>query len=227
MLGDDLPTVNRRPERPVPLPIVGPVPGFCPRCRADGDVAARLCRQCGEALLGRGYCSTCEASWNRPVGAACPKHDVALDDLPPLGPDDRPDRPPEAWVTVATYGPPTEANAARIRLEAEGIMTFLDGARIAGSTLYQVATGGARLQVPESLALPARILLAQTWSARLDPDYADSPDDTDDDPWAGLAPDPGARRRAIMKVAILIFLFGPGLMSLLNLCVRTFGWFPW
>ena len=228
MLDDDPPTVPRRPERPVPLPLVGPVPPFCPRCRADGDGDGdqRLCRECGESLQARGYCPTCEASWNRPVGDPCPKHEIPLDEVPPPDHAGPSGRPPEAWVTVATYGHPNEANAARIRLEAEGVMTFLDGERIAGSTLYQVATGGARLQVPESLAATARILLAQTWSARLDPHPADPPDDLDDDPWAGLAPDPGARRRAFMKVAILVFLFGPGLISLINLCARAFGWFP-
>ena len=127
-------------------------------------------------------------------------------------------------MTVATYGHPNEANPPRIRLEAEGIATFLDGERVAGSTLYQVATGGARLQVPESMASAARVLLAQTWAARIEPPEGDTDPDDDDDPWAGLAPAPGARRRAIMKAAIIIMLFGPGVIALGNVVAHLFGW---
>ncbi len=153
----------------------------------------------------------------------CPKHDVELEDAPPLpepigmsGPS------AERWVTVATYNHPNEANAPRIRLEAEGVTTFLDGARVAGSTLYQVATGGVRLQVPESLAPSARVLLAQTWTVRLDPDEDGGLEEVDD-PWVGLAPEPGTRRRAFMRVAILIFLFGPALIAVLNALGRALG----
>src|SRR5260370_36970759 len=93
-------------------------------------------------------------------------------------------------VTVATFSHPNQANAPRIRLEAEGIPTFLDGERVAGNTLYQVATGGVRLQVPSSLASAARILISQTWAP---PPEAE--DDTED-AWEDLAPEPGLRRRA-------------------------------
>ena len=53
----------------------------------------------------------------------------------------------------------------RIRLEAEGIPTMIDGARMGDRSMYQVATGGVRLRVPEDLAADARVILAQTWSA--------------------------------------------------------------
>lgn len=226
MQGDFSPPARRRPERPKPLPLDGRPAPFCPRCRGDGPADGQLCRECGEPLRPRGYCPTCEATWNRPVGTPCPKHDVPLADAPlPAAPPEGAGPRAEAWVTVATYGHPNEANAARIRLEAEGIMTFLDGERVAGSTLLQVATGGARLQVPGSLAAAARVLLAQTWSARLDPETDLDPPD-EDDPWAGLAPEPGARRRAAMKLAILAFLFGPALLTLLTLCARALGWSP-
>ncbi len=200
-------------------------PTFCPRCRAEGFAGESLCRNCGDLVAPRGYCSTCEGFWKLAIGEDCPKHDIPLEDAPPPpGPLGTPGERAERWVTVATYNHPNEANPPRIRLEAEGIATFLDGERVAGSTLYQVATGGARLQVPESLASAARVLLAQTWTARLDP--LEGPEDDEDDPWAGLAPDPGARRRTIMKGAILIFLFGPALLTALNLLARAFGLSP-
>jgi len=229
MIGGSLPTPADRAGHPVAIPSGAEPPTFCPRCRADGPPSTTLCRHCGDPLVLRGYCPTCEAFWKRPVDDLCPKHDVALEaPPPPLEPLGTPGQAAEKWVTIATYGHPNEANAPRIRLEAEGIATFLDGERIAGSTLYQVATGGAKLQVPESLAAAARVLLAQTWTARLNPLDGDKPidDDDEDDPWAGLAPDPGTRRRAIMKVAILLFLFGPGLIAFLNILARTFGLFP-
>ena len=198
---------------------------FCPRCLADGFSDEGLCRACGEVVIPSGYCPTCEAFWKRPIGADCPKHDAPLEDAPPPpGPLGTPGQSAERWVTVATYSHPNEANAPRIRLEAEGIATFLDGERVAGSTLYQVATGGARLQVPESLASSARVILAQSWTARLDR-LEDSEND-EDDPWAGLAPNPGARRRTIMKGAILVFLFGPALLTVLNLVAQMFGLRP-
>ena len=196
---------------------------FCPRCGGAGDEGQGLCRSCGEVVIPCGYCETCEAFWVRAVGAVCPKHEVALDEAPlPPEPLGTPGLEAERWVTVATYSHPNQANGPRIRLEAEGVPTFLDGARVAGSTLYQVATGGVRLQVPGSLVGSARVLLAQTWTAPVDP--LDDPElDPDDDPWAGLAPVPGARRRAAMKAAIVIFLFGPGLITLVSALARWLG----
>ena len=68
--------------------------------------------------------------------------------------------------------------------------------------MYPVATGGVRLQVPQSLAADARVLLSQTWAPV-------TADDDLDDAWEELAPDPGAARRSVMKAAILVVLFGP------------------
>ena len=222
MFSDATRSSNPRPDRPMDYP-PGVEPTFCPRCHAS-EAQGGLCQACGEGVAACGYCATCEAFWRHPIGAICPKHDVELEAAPPLPePLGTPGQAAERWVTVATYAHPNEANAPRIRLEAEGVPTWLDGARVAGATLYQVATGGVRLQVPESLAGSARVLLAQTWGPQLDPH--DDPDlHDDDDPWAGLEPVPGTRRRAVMKAAILLFLFGPGLVTVLNALAQTLGW---
>ena len=145
-------------------------PRYCPRLQGGrtlrGPALRRVRRDPPPARL----LATCERFWKLDPGTECPKHDVELLDEAP---------PAEAFgslgeramlVTVATFSHPNEANAPRIRLEAEGIPTFLDGERIAGSTLWQVATGGVRLQVPSTLASAARILISQTWSPPIEPD---------------------------------------------------------
>ena len=154
-------------------------------------------------MVDRGYCPTCEAFLKQEIGTVCPKHDSRLESAPPPPPTFGTEGEPTALVTVATFSHPNQANAPRIRLEAEGIPTFLDGERIAGSTLYQVATGGVRLQVPAPLSSTARILIAQTWAT---PTEAD---DDLEDAWDDLEPNPGVKRRAVMKAAILLVLFGP------------------
>ena len=184
-----------------------PSPRFCPRCGIAGGLGRPLCDECGERLRPQGYCAICEAFWRRDVGTDCPKHDVELIADPPRHePIGRPGERPRL-VTVATFSHPNQASGPRIRLEAEGIPTFLDGERVAGSTLYQVATGGVRLQVPADHASAARILIAQTWTAPTEIAGVDDEewDETDHD----LAAEPGSHRRAIMKLAILVFLFGP------------------
>jgi hypothetical protein len=187
---------------------------YCPRCKTAAGSEGRLCADCGEILRPQGYCAICESFWKLDPGAECPKHDVELLDEAP---------PTEAFasagergmlVTVATFSHPNQANPPRIRLEAEGIPTFLDGERIAGSTLYQVATGGVRLQVPASLASAARVLISQTWSPLIEAE------EDLDDAWEDLAPEPGARRRSVMKLAILLFLFGPIVVVLLSMVVE-------
>ena len=189
-------------------------PRYCARCGGAGRGEGPLCVDCGETLRDRGYCPICEGFWKLDPGADCPKHEVELIDEAPRSEafDDLGGR--ASLVTVATFSHPNQANAPRIRLEAEGIPTFLDGERIAGNTLYQVATGGVRLLVPSSLASAARILIAQTWAPPHDPG------DDLDDAWDDLAPEPGARRRAIMKLAILLFLFGPVLVALISAISR-------
>jgi hypothetical protein len=151
-----------------------------------------------------------------PPGSECRKHDVEL--------LDRPESPAfdcasSKLVTIASYGVTSGALGPKLRLEAEGIPTFLSGARMGENAIYQVATGGVKLQVPEEFAADARVLLAQTWAA--------PPEDNDpDDPWEGLVPDPAEKRRSVMKVAILVFLFGPAiaaaLASLLSRLVEAF-----
>jgi hypothetical protein len=71
----------------------------------------------------------------------------------------------ETWVKVAAFARPFEAEAARIRLDAEGIPAILDGHRTNTAYAGQFATGGSRLLVPEVYVQDARILLSQSWDA--------------------------------------------------------------
>ena len=189
-------------------------PLYCARCRRTGETDERLCYECGETLRAKGYCSVCEGWTLAPPGELCPKHDVELSGGP-----DRPDfdRSTSRLVTITSFGLPAEAHGPRLRLEAEGIPVFLQGQRMGENSLYQVATGGVTLQVPEEFAADARILLAQTWSPPKD-DGADP-----DDPWEGLAPDPAERRRSVMKLAILLFLFGPLAFTLIGILLSAMG----
>ncbi|MGA7500575.1 MAG: hypothetical protein WBX00_27925 [Isosphaeraceae bacterium] len=146
-----------------------PAPGFCSRCRKSfsGSFGLAICPTCGDRLIPEGYCPVCEDYWALPVGVPCPKHDLPLDALGPprlqlqlevLG-------KPVRWVTVCHFNDSLAALAPRIRLEAEGIPTFVDGERMGCRSMYHVATGGVRLRVPDSLAPDARIILSQTWTA--------------------------------------------------------------
>jgi hypothetical protein len=83
---------------------------------------------------------------------------------------------PCRWTTVAHYSDTQSTDAPRIRLEAEGIPTFVEGERMGSRAMYHVATGGVRLKVPDTMAHDARIILSQTWSATaaqlgIDEDY--------------------------------------------------------
>jgi Putative prokaryotic signal transducing protein len=144
-----------------------PVPRFCARCDkpADQDPRLSVCPRCGDRLITQGYCPVCEGYWRLPVATACPKHDLPLDAVGPPSPlldaGDKPFR----WVTVRRFTDSLAAEAPRIRLEAEGIPTFVEGQRMGSPAMYHVATGGVRLKVPDSLASDARIILSQTWSA--------------------------------------------------------------
>jgi hypothetical protein len=171
-----------------------------------------LCEVCGETMVAQGYCGVCDAHWTLAPGTPCPKHDLGLEaaparEEPPLASAAR-----GAWVTVARFADPMRAEAPRIRLEAEGIPTFLDGARMGSESMYQVATGGVKLQVPASLLADARVLLAQSWSSPA------GDDDDLDDAWDELGPDPGALRRDLGRVVVLVALVAPLLLSLLALC---------
>lgn len=194
-------TSDSRPDHPVPR--------FCPACLRVEARDERLCPHCGESRVPAGYCGICDRYWPRPAGAACPKHEVELEAECDRAADD--DAAISRWVTVATYTDPLHAEAPRIRLEAEGIRTFLMGERMGSHSMYQVATGGVKLQVPEPLAADARVLLAQSWTAPA------ALDDDLDDAWDDLAPDPGAHRRAVMKGVIVFLLLAPALLTLLSL----------
>lgn len=188
------------------------VPLFCGRCRRAKGRDTRLCDACGETLRPQAYCPVCEGWKLAAPGHVCPKHEIELLEGPAgLTLDPSASR----LVTIATYGLPGQAHGPRLRLEAEGIPAFLQGQRMGDHAIYQVATGGVTMQVPEQFADEARILLAQTWS----PPKADL--DDPDDPWEGLAPDSSERRRSVMKVAIVIFLFGPLVVSLIGLLLST------
>jgi hypothetical protein len=185
-------------------------PRFCPRCEKPGPADATLCPACGDTLADRGYCEVCSRHWLLRAGEPCPKHDVPLEETaaPPL-------RSLEGeftdWVSVAAFHHPNAAEAPRIRLEAEGIPTFLEGERVGGHGLYGVATGGVRLQVPRELAHEARVVLSQTWTS------AAEPDDDLDDAWDDLAPEPGATRRTVMRAIIVLILMLPLMRLLLSL----------
>jgi hypothetical protein len=102
-----------------------------------------------------GYCGVCDRQWKLPAGTPCPKHEVLLDDG---ASDARLAQEAGAaveWVTIATFGSLAQAIAPRLRLDAEGIPTFLDGERVAGEVAYTFATGGVRLQVPAAHAAAA------------------------------------------------------------------------
>jgi len=185
-----------------PPPIASTSPRYCPRCLRPVAADARLCPDCGETPIPQGYCPTCEARWRLAVGEPCPKHDLPLEAGPPT-PRSFGDGPVPRWVTVGRYNEPAMAVAPRIRLEAEGIPTFLDGHRFAHNTLEASAGGGVRLQVPEPLAQEARVVLAQSWAADIEGE------EDLDDAWDDLAPAPGTRRKAWMRRAILAVLALP------------------
>jgi hypothetical protein len=191
---------------------VTPVPRFCPRCRREANPSAVLCAACGEAIRDQGYCPICEQFLLQAPGSSCHKHDVTLESGPPpsafLGERDR----ATEWVTVATFDTETQSEPARGRLEAEGIPTFVEGSRMGSKSMYDVATGGLKLQVPQSLASDARAILSQTWT----------PPDADDleDAWDELGPDPGAFRRKVMKGIIVLILLGPVILVLIALALR-------
>lgn len=138
-------------------------PLFCPRCERPSGRPGRcpLVRKCGERLQPQGFCPTCERHRRLPIGVDCPKHELPLGPTPtavdtPQPPDTAPD-----WVTVGRYNHPIAAEAPRIHLEAEGIRTLLDGARMGGYGPHDSSRGGVRLQVPpRALTADARVLLA-------------------------------------------------------------------
>jgi hypothetical protein len=202
-------------------------PGFCSRCRKSfsESIGLAICPTCGDRLLPQGYCPVCEAYWALPVGVPCPKHDLPLDDLgPPSFQFDSLGKPVR-WVTVCHFTDSLSAQAPRIRLEAEGIPTFVDGERMGSRSMYHVATGGVRLRVPDSLAPDARVILSQTWSAlAAELDLETEHEDEGELP----APDSECRSEAVSDAMSLrqslVFFVSVGLPALLLIYLLLRYW---
>jgi hypothetical protein len=190
---------------------------FCPDCgQARGPADGDLCGHCGGTLVIQGYCPICESRLRLRVGEPCPKHDVKL-----LSDDDevRPRLPADAsiaWVTVKRFPDSLAVAAARIRLEAEGIPTFVEGERMGAPSMYRVATGGVKLQVPTELAADARIILDQDWS------WPDEELDQDDGDGDELNPGleerthvPDSSRAFLIEVIVILALAIPMLAWLI------------
>ena len=150
------------------------------------------------------------------VGTKCPKHDVVLvSDGPTSATRSRAARP-ISWVTLTKFPDSLAVAAARIRLEAEGIPTFVDGERMGSPSMYRVATGGVKLQVPADLVDEARIILSQSWS--LEGDDADVDDDLGDvdEDWEDSAAEPGAARLWVTEAILILVLVSPLIIYLLE-----------
>ncbi len=203
------------PSRPESRP--KPAPGFCSRCRKSfpESFEKATCPACGDELIRQGYCPVCESYLALPVGVLCPKHDLPLDAMEPPRIQFGVPGEPVHWVTVCHFANSLAAQAPRIRLEAEGIPTFVDNERMGSPSMYHVATGGVRLKVPDTLASEARVILSQTWSAlaaELDLD----PEDEDDH--EAKQPDPAAQIETLNEDTSLpqavLFLLAVGLPAL-------------
>jgi hypothetical protein len=118
------------------------------------------------------------------------------------------------WVTARRFPDTMAASGARIRLEAEGIPTFLEGERMGAPSMYRVATGGVKLQVPAELAADARIILAQDWS------WPDDELETDDGPEPDREDLPPAGDRSLrtwlIEACVVMVLAIPLIFALLR-----------
>ena len=133
---------------------------FCAHCRKAQRSTSRLCPDCGETLLEQGYCDVCEQCLLLRVGESCPKHDVPLQSLPsqPFNALFQ-EAASNIWVTILRVHHPTVAIAPRLKLEAEGIPTFLEGERMGPET--GLFGEGLRLQVPRMHSAQALKVLAE------------------------------------------------------------------
>jgi hypothetical protein len=182
---------------------IGEIPRFCPECgRAAIDRAGNaLCDHCGTRLAMQGYCPICEARVRRRAGESCPKHDVELLADEPAPWPSVPADSGVSWVTVKRFPDSLAAAAARIRLDAEGIPTFLEGERMGAPAMYRVATGGVKLQVPAEQAADARVILSQDWSWPGDePELEDGPEGGEGEPAALEA---GSGRALVVELLII------------------------
>ena len=90
--------------------------------------------------------------------------------------DPRPDM--DEFVTIATYDKVTDAHIALGRLSAEGIEAQLfDDHLVQMDWLYSIAVGGIKLRVSRGDARAARQVLETDYSAVLDEDDQDGPED--------------------------------------------------
>ena len=186
-------------------------PRFCPACGHQGEdhPEQALCGRCGETLEIQGYCDICESRLRLSVGKRCPKHDVVLGSDEPDSARHSLANRPISWVTVTKYPHSLAVAAARIRLEAEGIPTFVDGERMGSPSMYQVATGGVKLQVPAELVDEARIILSQSWSLETDDsDNGDDFGDIDED-WADTTAEPSAVHLWVTEAVLILVLVSP------------------
>ena len=77
------------------------IPRFCPSCGTSSAAGARLCGDCGDALVDQGYCPVCERFLPARVAATCPKHGVPLEAEPaPLADDLSEAARGGRWTTV-------------------------------------------------------------------------------------------------------------------------------
>ncbi len=186
-------------------------PRFCPGCgqRADDPADQTLCRRCGDILQLQGYCDICESRWRLSVGAKCPKHDVVLVSDAPDIMTGTPTARPVSWVTLTRFPDSLAVAPARIRLEAEGIPTFVDGERMGSPSMYRVATGGVKLQVPADMLHEARIILSQSWS--LESDEGESDDDLGEivEDWEESSVESSAARLWIAEAILILVLVTP------------------
>jgi hypothetical protein len=107
-------------------------------------------------------------------------------------------------IVLARYSVPSEARGPILRLQAEGIPSFLDGEHMGANLVFQGTSGGVRLLVAEEFAAEARVLLSQSWAP------VETPEDQAEDDWEGLdAPSQSERRRAVMKKMIIFHLSWP------------------
>ena len=199
-----------------PSPITtSEAPRFCTDCgrAAPGAWGSGLCGHCGGTLALQGYCPICEGRVRRRVGEPCPKHDVELIADEPAPHPIHQDGSVGPWVTVRRFPDSLAASAARIRLDAEGIPTFVEGERMGAPAMYRVATGGVKLQVPEEYAADARIILSQDWSWPGDELAIDEDAATDvDEVGASDAPSP---RSFLVEIIVVLALAIPLIAALI------------
>jgi len=212
-----------------------PTPWFCPSCRMTSEETPRsaLCVRCGSPMYRKGYCPVCEGFQPREAGEFCPKHDLPLE---AGAPDPSVAAELGSWVEVARFSDAQACQAPRIRLEAEGIPTAVEGERMGDRAMYHVAVGGVKLNVPASLEADARVILSQSWSrdaAELgieDDDWDDfeepGPRDKDKDEGHASSSPFGTLRSLVhpilaFEALIWVVILGAGLLAFLG---RSLGW---